>query len=315
MLSPQQGHIDVGLTNISVMYRPAGFVADQVFQMLPSQKQSDKYWAYGLDNLRATDDERRPAALSNQLEMTLAPAGPYYCDGHALHDWVPDETAAGVDAPIDPQIDATMALTDVITLNKEIALVNLLSSGMTPIDLSASTYANAWDNSTGIDPITQIDKAKETIQLLTGKKPNKLLLSRPVWRGTRNNPTVKGRVSGALEGIDKTLITAAQFAATCELDEVIIGEAINVTSKPGQAVTSSYVWGKYALLFYQPPSPGLRTIALGYEFRWMAGQLGSVVYTDHSTRRHATWIEAHQYYAQQMIVPAAGVLWSNTTQN
>lgn len=315
MIAPQQGHIDVGLTNISVMYRPAQFVAPQVFQMLPSNKQSDKYWAYGLDNLRATDDERRPAALSNQLEMTLAPAGPYFCDGHALHDWVPDETAAGVDAPIDPQIDATLALTDVISLNKELALVAAIALALTPIDLSATSYANAWDNATGTDPITQIDKAKETIQLATGQRPNKLVLSRPVWRGLRNNPQVKARVSGALEGIDKTLITPAQFAATCEVDDVIIGEAINVTSKPNQAITSAYVWQKYALLFYQPPSPGLRTVALGYEFRWMTGQMGTAVFTDHSIRRHATWIEAHQYYALQVIAAAAGQLWTNTTQN
>ena len=212
-------------------------------------------------------------------------------------------------------MDSTLALTDVILLNKEIALVAALVAALTPIDLSASTYANAWDNSTGTDPISQIDAAKETIQLATGQRPNTLLMSRPVWRGTRNNSTVKSRVSGALEGIDKTLITPAQFAATCEVDNVIIGEAINVTSKPGQAISSSYVWGKYALLFYQPPSPGLRTVALGYEFRWMAGQMGSVVYTDHSTRRHATWIEAHQYYDEHVIAPAAGVLWSNTTQH
>ncbi len=315
MISPQRGHIDVGLTNVSVRYAPAQFVAGQVFPMLPSLKQSDKYWTMGIDNLRSIDDERRPAALSNQMEQDVTAAGPYFCDGHALHDWVSDETADGVDAPLDPQIDSTQALTDVIMLNKEVNLVAALVAGMTPIDLSASTYANAWDNATGTDPITQIDKAKETIQLATGQMPNCLLMSRPVWRGMRNNPQVKSRVSGALEGIDKTMITADQFAATCEVDNVIIAPAINVTSKRGQATTSAYVWGKYALLFYRPPSPGLRTIALGYEFRWMVGQLGSAVYTDYSKRRHATWIEAHQYYAQQMIVPAAGVLWSNTTQN
>lgn len=315
MLSPQQGHIDQFLTNVSVRYSNADFVAAKVFQSLPSDKQSDKYPVYDQSNLRATLDNRRPAALSNQLEYNVTQGGPYFCDGHALHDWVPDETALGVDQPLDPQVDTTMGLTEVILLNKEVYLAELLAASMSPTDLSASAYANAWDNpDASFDPIDQIDAAKETIQLATGKKPNKLLLSRPVWRGMRNNPLVKSRVSGALSGIDKTLITAQQFAATCEVDEVIIAEAINVTSKPGQTVTSQYVWQKYAMLFFQPPSPGLRTPALGYEFRWMVGNLGSLIYTDYSKRRHATWIEAHQYYAQQMIAPGCGVMWTNTVQ-
>lgn len=39
-----QIHIDQALTNISVMYRNASYVADEVFPILPVSKRSNKYF-------------------------------------------------------------------------------------------------------------------------------------------------------------------------------------------------------------------------------------------------------------------------------
>jgi hypothetical protein len=51
--------------------------------------------------------------------------------------------------------------------------------------------------------------------------PNSLLLSRPVFRGIRNNLLVKNRVSGALNGIDASRITAQQLAALLEVENLL----------------------------------------------------------------------------------------------
>ena len=141
------------------MYRNGDFVADRVLQPIPVQKQSNKYWTYGPDNLRSLPDSRRPGTYANEMELTLSAAGPYFCDGHALMDWIPDETMEGVDAPIDPDVDTTIALTDAIFLNKEINTVSALAAACSPIDLSASSYANAWDNS-AVDPIASVSRCR-----------------------------------------------------------------------------------------------------------------------------------------------------------
>jgi hypothetical protein len=132
-----------------------------------------------------------------------------------------------------------------------------------------------------------------------------------VFRGIRNNALVKARVSGALQGVDASRITAQQLAALLEVDEILIGDAIKVTSAEGQTVTTSYVWGKTALLFYRPPSPGLRTVALGYHFYWNTGRLGSLVYKGRNDRRHADWIEVMKYYAQKVVASGAGYYMTN----
>src|SRR3972149_4470614 len=60
-VSPLQGHIDVALSNFAVKFRNPGYVADQAFTRVPVQRQSDKYWKFGQEQLQAlVDDLRAP---------------------------------------------------------------------------------------------------------------------------------------------------------------------------------------------------------------------------------------------------------------
>src|SRR5262249_26251264 len=90
LLSTSAVHIDTALTNVSVMYRNEDYVADQVLPEVPVDKQSDKYFVYGVENLRPDDDTRRPGSQSNEVTWSLSTDG-YYADGHALSDVIPDE--------------------------------------------------------------------------------------------------------------------------------------------------------------------------------------------------------------------------------
>ena len=280
------------------MYRNAEFVADQVLPTVPVEKQSDKYFIYGVDNLRPDDDARRPAGMANEIDWSLS-TNPYYADGHALAQYIPDEWRENADAALDLDTDVTVQLTDKILLNREVNTFNVINT----LTAHAQTGAR-WDVDT-TDPVKVIDTAKETVATSIGKPPNCLLLPRPVFRGIRNNLLVKNRVSGAVQGIQASRITVEQLSALLEV-QVILADAVKVTSAEGQTVASSYVWGKNALLFYRPPSPGLRTVSLGYLFTWMKGRLGSLVYKARADKRHADWIEVMRYYDPNLVAAAAG---------
>jgi hypothetical protein len=293
------------LTNVSVMYRNADFVAEQVMPIVPVNKQSGKYFVYGLDNLRAQEDARRPGTMSNEIAWSLS-KDTYFCDGHALHQYIPDEWRETADAAIDLDTDTTIQLTDKIFLNREIALVAALAAAMTP----ASQATQYWDDD-DVDPVMILDEYKETVALAIGRKPNSLVLSRPVFRGLRNNYNVKRRISGA-PSLDASLITQQQLANVLEIDNLIVAESVKVTTAEGIAPTAaSYVWGDYGLLFFRPPSPGLRTVSLGYHYTWNTGRLGSLVYKDRAPKRHSDWIEVMRYFDQKVVAAAAGVLCSN----
>ena len=312
-------HVDTSLTNVSVMYRNQEFQAENVFPIVPVDKQSNKFFVYGPDNLRNQDDTRRPGALANQIDWSLSTA-PYFCDGHALSQYIPDEDRENADAAIDLDIDTTIQLTDKIFLNREINLVNSLLGSLTPVDLSASSGANQFDN-TSNDPIKYLDQQKEVVASVIGKTPNVMLFSRPAWRGFRNNPNVLKHIFGTSVIAPGQQITAAQAEQLLEVDDVLVAEAIQVTSPEGiTPITTQYVWGQFgatngalAMLFYRPPAPGLRTISLGYQFTWNTGRLGSLVYKDRAAKRHSDWIEVQRYYALQVVAAGAAVMFKNCT--
>lgn len=325
-------HINTALTHVSAMYRNAAFVAASIFPTVPVSKQSDDFFTYGTDNLRSRVDALAPRSKTKEIIMQRS-ATPYAAKGHGLNFPIPDEDRASDDLGT-LEIDGTLQVTDGIMLNREIDIVAQLNAGLPGgniIDLSATSYANAWDQDT-IDPITVIAHKSLSILMATGKKPNLLVLSSSVLQGMRNNAKVKTRITGA-PNLDGSKITLQQIANVCDVETCLEASAVQNTAKEGQADSLSLVWGNTALLCYVPPSPALRTLSLGYHFMWnflaIAGKgdspapVGSLVsggagygirmYREEPLR--TTVVEAVMYYAQQLVTPTAGVLWNNAVQN
>ena len=318
-------HVDRILTNISVMYRNANFVAASIFPLIPVEKQSDLFLTWGKDNLRSIADGIAPRALSNEITLNRATT-PYYADGHALSYPLADEEAANDDM-MDLSIDVTTILCDQSFLNREINCLAAITAGITTtIDLSASSGADQFSNDT-FDPMKYIDQQKIAVAQVTGKKPNTLVLSTPVLAGLRNNALVKARITGA-PNLDGSAITLQQLANVMELKQVLEASAVVNTAKEGQADNLQFVWGKQALLCYVPDAPGPRTLSLGYHFMWnfkataesgrvvssgdlIPGGAGFGVRQWYRPGIRSTQIEFLNYYAQQIVCPDAGILFTN----
>ena len=304
MPSQNQLHFDQALTNVSVRYQNGAYVADNVFPEVPVGKQSNKYFVCSKDNFRADNDRRRPGAVANEVNWSYS-SDTYFADGHALRAVVPDEWREHADAPLTLDVDAAEALTDKIMLGKEIDLLAALIAGLTP----AAQTAQRWDNN-AFDPVKIFDGYKETVAKAIGQKPNCAVLGRPVFRGARNNANVVGRISGA-SLLKDSLVTVDQLRMVLELDELYVAEATKLTSNEGQTDALDYIWGKYALLYYKPKSPGLRTVSLGYHFMWNQGVMGRQVKRYREENRASDVIEVQQYYDQKIVAAGAGVLFSD----
>lgn len=310
-------------------YRNAQFVADQIFPTIPVLKQSDDYFVGGTDGLRSTPDLIVPRTRSNEAIMQRSPT-PYTAKGHALSYPIPDEDRSNDDLG-GLEIDATQTLMDKLLLNREIDVVARIQAGGVPVqDLSATAYANAFDNPAA-DPIAFIDAQALSMGRLTGLKPNMMVFSSQSLAGFRNNPNVKSRITGA-PSLDGSAITLQQIANVLNLETVIEASSVQNTAKEGQADSLSYVWGKTALLLFKPKTPGLRTVSLGYNFMWnfpaspvaggaskpvgdiVAGGAGYGVRMWYEQCNRTTMIEALMYYAQQIISANAGVYFANAVQ-
>ena len=58
-LDPHDVHIETGLSNILVTYKPQGFVADQLAPIVTVPKQSDRFYKMTQADLFRTEDDRR----------------------------------------------------------------------------------------------------------------------------------------------------------------------------------------------------------------------------------------------------------------
>lgn len=313
----QRARVDGLLTNLSVKYANGIYVAERCYPALPVDAQSDKYPVYGRQNYVAIDDQRSPGALAREASWSWS-EDTYFCEGHALKDYVPRERQNEQNPAFDLIQDTTVYLTDRILLNQEINLVTKLAATLTGTSLAAQT-ATPWDNDAN-DPVAIVRAQGDVIGKRIGMMPNRFCISQPVWTAIRNNAKVKALITGA-QSADAANITAQQFAALIGVDQVLIATAVKNTANEGQATESmNWVWGETACLFYCPPAPGRRTVALGYTFHWrgaLQGIAGGSEQGAQFVKRYywepntADVVEVHKYYDQKTVSALAGVLFTD----
>src|SRR5437667_2286110 len=130
MITANQVHVDAALGNISVAYTNPDYVFQQeVFPVVPVDKQSDVYFKFSKQHFRAYPDAKRPGGDVNEIPIDLDSRGNYFCDGHALDYPQPDEIVSNADPGADIDIETTLKVTEAIRLNEEIGGAGKIVAG------------------------------------------------------------------------------------------------------------------------------------------------------------------------------------------
>lgn len=176
----------------------------------------------------------------------------------------------------DPRAKTTTRLTNILMLAREKRVSDLVFAAASyatanKVDVNA-TAADQWDNYTDSDPIAQIMEANDGLPV----RANKLVVGRPVATKLQMHPAVVAAVlgnggnaaTGGIVGLDA-------LAQVLGLDEIIVGESIYNTAKPGQTQSDSAIWGKHAALLYinpqaQPKDDITFGLTAEFETRWAA---------------------------------------------
>jgi hypothetical protein len=273
-------HVNRPLTNISLafMLDPSAFVADRAFPNIPVEYRSDTFYTFDRtfwlrDNMR----KRGPGTESQGTGFEVATT-PYLCDLFALHVDVSDIVRANADGAINMDRESTSLLVQQAMIKREKtwaarALVGASWTSTQTGVASASPGANQftrWDFA-GADPVAQILAWKRIVQItnFTGKRPNVLVIGQEVWDALLTNASIMDRLKyGQTQG-RPAQVTMSAVAQLLELDEIIVGSSVEVTSAEGVTpVTAATIIGKKGLLFYRPSAPGMMTPSAGYTFSW-----------------------------------------------
>ncbi len=295
MLSSQL-HVDTLLSEISVKYKFADFIADQVFPILPVKKESDLYRVYSR-TIGIPETVRANKGMSRLFEMEASTSS-YILQRHALHDVVTDEDETNFDMA-SLRADVTENLTDAILRRREKTVADLFTSTGWSLGVSLAA-ANAFSaNTTVSNPILIYDTAATTLIANSGLAPNYSILPRPGFIAAKNHISVLDRTKYVSMEMTETML-----AALFGIDQLLVPKASYNTAAEGVTESISDIWPDIAFIGYKPARPSRSAPSAGYIFertmprvkRWREEKLNGEV------------IEVNMQFSPQIVASLCGYL-------
>lgn len=301
-----QVHVDTLLTNASVGYKNADYIADQAFPIVPVNKQSDliaqltqSAWFRDEAKLRA------PGTYAVAGGYGTDNTAKYFCDNYAFSKVLPDEVRDNAGAPYDLERTEVEYVTDKLQMNREVKFATdfFTSTGVWGTDTSVGTV---WSNYSGSSPLTDIEGFKDSVSGKIGLEPNSIIIGREVLTQAKWHPDVVDTIKYTQRGVVSEDLLASLFG----VDRLLVGRGIYTTSKEGVAETSvsySRIWGKHLLIFYRPAAASLRSPSAGYTFVWQKYGGIQAAFRHRDNRAHADIFEVQSYYDQKALALNAGL--------
>jgi hypothetical protein len=308
LTAPRSAHIDVALSNFSLQFKNAAFIAEQVAPRVPVGKQSNKYWIYGTENLRSDlADLRAATAEANKLSRSKS-TDSYFTEDHSYAELISDEERGDTDLE-DPEMESTQLLTERILLGQEIRMATILSSTSLLTQNTTLSGTAQWNNASSVgDPIADVQTGALTIAQNSGVKANTLILGPEVFGHLRVNAKIIARHQYVSAGA----VTSSDLAAIFDVDQVLIPTAIQEAA----AGTRTFVFGKNAILCYVNPNVTLRSLSFMKTFMWV-GAPGTVngvaveIGRAAGVSRKADEVAVHKYYDPKIVTVKCAYLIKN----
>ena len=293
-------HTDAVLSGVSVMYQNDEYIADRVMPVVPVKKESDLYYIY-TRNWRLPEALRAPGAEAAEVEWNVS-TDTYTCKEYALKDKIPDRVRENADSPLDPDIDTTENLTNLVTLIREKRVADIVFNSANHGSSSALSGSDRWDDYAGSDPIGDVRAARAAVHLASGKMPNTMVVGLQVHLKLLDHPDILERIKYTQRGV----VTEDLLAQLFEVDNYFVGRALYDSSNEGASESLGYVWGKSVALIYAEPSPGLRKVSYGYQFQSQGFRVSK--WREESIR--SDWVEVGETRDEHIISKDCGYLYT-----
>ena len=318
-------HVDAMLTNMSVacMQSESAFIADKVFPIVPVKKQSDRYFTYLKEDwFRDEAAERVYGAESKGGGYDIDNTPTYFAKIYAYHKDVFATDRANSDDPLMPDIDAAEFVTQKLMLKREVDFnTRFFSTGIWDTEYDGAATASGtdlvyWNRSTAT-PLDDIGNAQITVQGLTSKKPNTLVLGPHTFMSLSNSAQVRDLLRYTA---GPKVPTEAMLAQMFRVDRVLIASAVKNSAAKGATEDTAFIMGKHALLCYTESAPGIKKVSAGYIFAWTglegAGAFGNRMYKIPMDvlGLGTTRIEGEMAYDTEVVSTSLGVFFKDIVE-
>ena len=298
----RDAHVDQLMTLLSHAYmnEADSYISDKIFPVVPVKKQSAKIAKYTKEDWFKDDAAlRSPGTESAGSGFTVDTTSIYFCENYAVHKDIADEVRANTDSPFDPDLEATMLVTDKLLLKREVAWsTDHLATSKWGTDTNLT--AAKWSDYAVGDPIGDIETGKDTIHGTTAREANTMVIGRQVWSKLKHHPDFIERIKYTQRGV----LTTDIVGSILEIPRFFVGKAIKNTYNEGQTDASAayaYIMGKVALLLHVAARPALLTPSAGYTFHWASFGGLSFIRRLRNDFTQVDRIEGHTYFDHRII--------------
>ncbi len=305
-------HEDAALTNVSIEFANGVFMADALAPSIAVVKQSDVYFINDVlrEAARQQATNRAPGTKAEVVTRHFT-TGSYSANDHALTEPLPDEVLQNADVPINDEIGVVNFLTEMIGVDREIALKVAIDAGVT----ATTALTAGWDEDTG-DPIAEVKVGTKAIRDATGKQPNVIGMDIDVFEALQDHPLIVDRAK-ATGSIDRpTVVNEATIAQIFNVDRVVVASAKKNTSAKGAAASMSSIWSDTVYIGFVE-ALGIRSNSMAQTFAWngspnaVAGRLVSRWRDD---ERISDMIRLNHWYDQKVVTAGSGYRLTNALQ-
>ena len=310
MPQPRDQYVSPVLTQVSVRYSNKQFVNELVSPIVEVDKETGIYFTYDKTNLRAPITVRTGMAEANEIDyaVTQTPYGPLL--EHSLKKGITYRELDQYNDPLNPRIDATETVTEMLMVEKEKALAAAMGNTAILTQNSTLSGTGQWSDPAS-NPITAIQAAIDVMAKGGLARPNKAVMGREVWTQLKNHAAVVDRVKyGQTHGIGAAQISTQGFADLFDLDEVIISNAVENTAKEGQTASNSFIWGKNFQLFYAAPGGSSLRDVTAFKTLTLKGARRVFNYQADEPGI-GEWVKVMDNYQQMLVAAEAAYLFKN----
>lgn len=303
MLVQSDVRVDPVLSNVSKAYSNEMYVADMLFPSFKVGTESGKYYQYDKSKFRRNSTKRAAGSKANEVEYGLSTAS-YATEDHALKEKTPWEIIRQADSALNPEMDATENVTEQLLIDKEVALATSMADTAILTQNTTLAGTDQWSDYTNSDPIGDVKAGVVVVQKAIGRKPNTLIIGKEVFDQLADHPSVMEKVKYSQLGV----LTVELLARIFNVGKVVVAEAIYNTATEGASDSMTYIWGKHAVLAYITPSARLRSITLGFTFK----------YEDRKVKKwddedaEARFVRVNENYVQKFVAVEAAYLIKNS---
>lgn len=253
--------VDKLLTNVAIMQKVKGAVAEQLLPQVKSAQYSGLLGKYGNSHLRIENSIKGGRGKYRRVEPITRSTTQFLIEGHGLEGMVTKEDYANVETPFDAERDETIGLQSLLILEKEKLVADTLTNASVITQNTTLTGSNQFSDYLNSDPISVLKTARKAIRDGCGEIADTAVMDYDVFDALRYHPAMLDQLG--FKDNRPGGLNYQEIASALGVRRLLVAEAKYNSAKEGQADSLSSVWGKHIVLGVFPESlqVGIQTTA------------------------------------------------------